>query len=158
MPRVHRTGKPAGRTKLRVAAVPDGYRIIEELASRGCSEVTIARALGMSQDTWRREKSEDPKAVEALERGRAVEHDSLVGKLYESAMKGNVVAALFLLKARHGYREGHTIEHQQNVRVTLELPAALDPNTYARVINPRPEALPPGDGADDASDEGTDDE
>lgn len=93
----------------------------------------------MSQDTWRRIKGEDARAVEALEAGRAVEHDALVGKLFEMAMNGNAVAALFLLKARHGYVEGSRIEHQQNVRITVELPAALDPATYGRLIEQRPD-------------------
>jgi len=96
----------------------------------------------MSVDTWRRVKEEDLRTLEALEQGRAIEHDALVGKLFEMAMGGNVVAGLFLLKARHGYREGHTVEYQHNVRLTVELPTALSPDKYEMVVNQSPALLP----------------
>lgn len=77
-----------------------GLRIIEELSARGVAEATIAKALRMGKDAF-----------------RAVEHDRLVGVLREQAMAGQYVPAIFLLKARHGYREGDSFEANVNVNV-----------------------------------------
>ncbi len=110
------------------------YPLITELAQRGCREVDICRACGVSFPTWQRIKGEDAKAVDALEEGRGIEHEALVGALYEQAMMGNVIAAMFLLKTRHGYREGFTVEHNSNVKITFELPGALSPGQYGQVI------------------------
>lgn len=118
------------------------YDQITEMAARGLREVDIARGLGMSYDTWKRIKNENPRAMEALEEGRGIEHEKLVGALFEAAMKGNVVAGIFLLKARHQYVEGHTVEHNSNVRITVDLPAALSADQYEKVIEHSPVALP----------------
>jgi hypothetical protein len=81
-----------------------GLKIIEELSARGVAEATIAKALRMGKDAFRAAKRRDPAVQEAIDRGRAVEHDRLVGVLHEQAMAGQYVPAMFLLKARHGYR------------------------------------------------------
>lgn len=94
-----------------------GLKIIEELAGRGVAEMTIAKALRMSRDAFRQAKRRDPAVQEALDRGRAVEHDKLVGVLHEQAMKGAFVPAIFLLKSRFGYREGDAFEANLNVNV-----------------------------------------
>ncbi|MES9887278.1 MAG: hypothetical protein ABW140_10730 [Candidatus Sedimenticola sp. 6PFRAG1] len=120
------------------------YKLITEMAARGLREVDIARGLGMAFTTWARIKDEDPKALDALEEGRGIEHEALVGKLFDMAMKGNVVALLFALKSRHGYREGIAIEHNSNVRVTFDLPGALSTDQYAKVIEQEIPALPGG--------------
>ena len=44
------------------------------------------------------------------------------------------VAAIFLLKARHGYREGVVLEQQSNVRVTFDIPGALTPDNYRKLV------------------------
>ena len=90
-----------GKSEYRVGA--KGLKVVEELAARGCSVVTIAKALRMGRDGFRRVRDRQPEVLEALERGRAVEHDRLVGNLRLAADEGNVVANIFLLKARHDY-------------------------------------------------------
>jgi hypothetical protein len=94
-----------------------GLKIIEELSARGVAEATIAKALRMGKDAFRAAKRRDPAVQEAIDRGRAVEHDRLVGVLHEQAMAGQYVPAMFLLKARHGYREGDAFEANVNVSV-----------------------------------------
>lgn len=98
-----------------------GLEIVEELAARGVAEATIAKALGMSKDAFRSVKRRDPAVQEAIDRGRAVEHDKLVGVLFEQAMSGQYVPAMFLLKTRHGYREGE----QVGVNVSVETGGVL---------------------------------
>lgn len=111
------------------------YPLISELAGRGVSEGLIAKALGMSQDTFSRIKRDDNNAVEALTEGRAIEHDALFGTLYEAAKAGNIVAAIFLLKCRHGYREQVDLTPQNTVQITFQIPGALAPDQYTRLIN-----------------------
>jgi len=98
----------AGKSEFHVGE--NGLCIVEELAARGCSVVTIARALGMGKDAFRSVRYRQPEVEEALERGRAIEHDSLVSNLRHAADGGNVVANIVLLKARHTYREGEPLE------------------------------------------------
>lgn len=86
-----------------------GLKIVEELAARGVAEATMAKALRMGKDAFRAAKNRDPAVQEAIDRGRAVEHDKLVGILHEQAMAGQYVPAMFLLKTRHGYREGEQV-------------------------------------------------
>ncbi|MEJ1339417.1 MAG: hypothetical protein RPU34_10420 [Candidatus Sedimenticola sp. (ex Thyasira tokunagai)] len=123
----------------------DQYEVIRDMAARGCREIDIARASGVSYNTWMRIKDEDPRALDALEEGRGIEHQKLVGALFEAAMKGNAIAAMFLLKTRHGYREGFTVEHNSNVKISVELPAALSADQYTRVIEHQTPALPGGE-------------
>ncbi|MEM0991114.1 MAG: hypothetical protein AAGK00_19780 [Pseudomonadota bacterium] len=93
-----------GRSHWEVTA--QGLDVVEELAGRGCHAATIARVLGMHSSTFLDVRKRDPRVEEAYQRGLAREHDALVGNLRELADDGNVVANLFLLKTRHGYREG----------------------------------------------------
>jgi len=92
-----------------------GLKVIEELAARGVAEATMAKALRMGKDAFRAAKRRDPAVQEAIDRGRAVEHDKLVGVLHDLAMAGQYVPAMFLLKARHGYREGEQVGVNVNI-------------------------------------------
>jgi hypothetical protein len=116
-----------------------GLEKIRDLASRGHSERDIARALGMAPNTWTRLKDENPEAQDALDAGRSVEHLALYGKLYSKAVDdGDIVALLFLLKCRHGYRETLDITQTNAVQVIFQIPAALAPEEYAKLITKAP--------------------
>ena len=52
-----------------------GLKIVEELAARGVAEATMAKALRMGKDAFRAAKRRDPAVQEAIDRGRATEHD-----------------------------------------------------------------------------------
>ncbi len=94
---------------------PLGVQMVEELAARGCHVTTIAAALGMSRDGWMSCRKRQPEVEEAYQRGVARECDALVGNLRVLADKGNIVANLFLLKTKHGFREGDNPQVQVNV-------------------------------------------
>jgi len=123
-------------------------KIIEKMASKGCSEGTIAKALGMSHPTFIDRKKDQPEVKEALARGLAIEHDQLVGVLFDSAVnKHNITAAMFLLKTRHGYLEGQPLEGTgTKVNVNITLPGALSPSDYGKLIDgessPEPSTKP----------------
>ena len=113
----------------------NGLEKIRDLASRGFSEKDIARALGMSAKTFLHRKQEEQAVQDALDEGRSIEHQALYGKLMEKALAGDTIALLFLLKCRHGYRE--TVQTNA-VQVLFQMPAALDPADYAKLIEPKP--------------------
>ena len=79
---------------------------ILDMASRGVSKAGIARGVGASPKLLNAWLDKYPKLQEAFDEGREREHGELFGALYDSAKDGNVTAAIFLLKTRHGYREG----------------------------------------------------
>ncbi|UZO97645.1 Hypothetical protein RMHFA_05589 [Roseomonas mucosa] len=57
--------------------------------------------------------------------GRDAEHNTLFNALFKAATeKGNATAAMFLLKARHGYREGDQSDIANRVSITFALPGA----------------------------------
>ena len=61
------------------------------------------------------------------------------------AMSGNTTSAMFLLKCRHGYREGDQSELANRVSINFQLPGALPLEQFARVIeheSDRAEPLP----------------
>jgi hypothetical protein len=127
-----KSGNPNGRLRKQVAA--RDLPVITKLASRGVRQQDIARGIGVCAKTWARIMVEDPAAQEAFNAGQAQMHDSLVGVLYERAMKGEIVPALFLLKTRFFYREQGDLSGQEAPRVTIVLPAPLSAEKYAQVI------------------------
>jgi hypothetical protein len=112
----------------------NGLETITELAERGVTETDIAKALGMSFDTWLRIKTENEEAKQALEAARAIEKDQLVGMLFDKAMKGDSTAAMFLLKTRHGYLEGKQHVNANQVNVQISVPGSMDAEQYQKKI------------------------
>lgn len=134
----------------------NGLRVIAELASNGVQETVLASALGMDLKTWRRIRHEDPVAKAAWEEARLREEDRLVGALFRQALgtpaeyddAGNVIraeqppyapASMFLLKARHGYRDlGPTDGGSDRPTININIPAPLAPEQYAKLIEVTP--------------------
>ncbi len=122
-----------GRKKIELKKTD--YNKIRRLGARGVSEVDITKALGISYPTWKRLKEEDENALEALEEARREEESELVGVLYEAAtIEKNLTAAMFLLKARHGYKEGAEQVNANQVNVKITLPGAKDPAAYLEEV------------------------
>jgi hypothetical protein len=105
-------------------------------AASGSTINGIARMLGVGQETFQAWRERYPKLQAAYDEGREMEHKVLFNALFEAAQKGNITAAIFLLKARHGYREGDQSELANRVSINFQLPGAmpLDKFTQARVI------------------------
>lgn len=123
---------PGGSGRSHFVVGARGIKIIEELSARGCHLTTIARALRMSKDALQACRARQPEVEEAYQRGLATEHDALVSNLRTAANEGNVVANLFLLKARHGYREGVPLEINTTVNMggVLVVPADMTVEEY----------------------------
>lgn len=118
--------------KSEIVVTPTGLGIIEELASRGCSVVTISAALGLNKETFVPLRRRDPAVEEAFENGRAKEHDRLVSNLNTAAAGGNVVGSTFLLRARHGYQSSEGIDVNVNLNTggVLVVPAEMTVEQY----------------------------
>jgi hypothetical protein len=119
-----------------------GLAMIEADASRGLSNTTIASRLGVDRNTLTAIIGRQPEVGEALARGRASLSDELTDILLGQARDGNVVAAIFLAKARCGWTETGPREAAQ-VNVQIVLPGPMTEAAYRQVIDvPAVPALP----------------
>ena len=110
-------------------------KLVRELASRGVRDVDIANALRLSLPRWQKLKGSNSKVMAAYEEGRSAEHSALRNALFDAAtQKGNVTAAIFLLKSRHGYVD-QPQQQPEAGRVTVEfkLPAPLSQAQYVEL-------------------------
>ena len=108
---------------------------IKTLAATGFSKIGIAAHFSVSVDTLDRWLSEDERLKAAMEIGRDSERHALHNSLYKAAIEsGDKVAAMFLLKSRHGYREGDQSDQANRVSVVFNIPGALTAEQY-KVIN-----------------------
>jgi hypothetical protein len=113
---------------------------VKELASEGHSTVGIAERFNVSVDTFNRWTDEDPELKFALDKGREKERYTLHNSLYMAATEGgNASAAMFLLKSRHGYREGDQSEQGNRVSITFALPGAMPLNDFKVIQNDSPD-------------------
>lgn len=85
--------------------------LIEGLAAKGWSIVGIAKRLGTTPQILRRWQEENPDLDEAMQNGREDERWQLHNALFKQAVeKNNSSAAMFLLKAKHGYVDNNRVE------------------------------------------------
>lgn len=136
-PTLTANGRRVGRP--RKQPPPDAAGIIKAAAADGFSLVGVAMLLGVDKECLARWLDEDRALKEAFDRGREMERQTLHNKLYRKAVEGDdkdsLIAAMFLLKSRHGYREGAEVaDATSRVRIDINLPGALDPGAYAKTI------------------------
>ncbi|WP_324742079.1 hypothetical protein U8326_02230 [Tsuneonella sp. CC-YZS046] len=118
--------------------------LIRDLAADGWAILGIAKRLGTSKDTFARWLDQNPDLQEAFDAGRENERYALHNMLYRQAMEhGNATAAMFLLKARHGYREGDQSQTGGRVNVTIALPGAMTLQQFTSIgAKAAPSAVP----------------
>ena len=128
--------KPTGRP--RKNPPPDAVARILAYSKEGASLKGIANQFGVGIETFNRWREEDTAIQRAIDEGREHEHKELFNSLFKAAQKGNVTAAIFLLKTRHGYREGDQSDLANKVSINFTLPGALPLDQFARVIEHEP--------------------
>jgi hypothetical protein len=103
----------------------DAGETIERLAAQGYSIIGIAKDLGVSKKTFKKWCEEDGTLQEAFEIGRETERQALHALIVQSAVMNKPANsnAMFLLKARHGYRENDS--SNTNVNVGIAAPNVL---------------------------------
>jgi hypothetical protein len=99
----------------------DAVAVIQSLAALGHSIIGIAKQLGVSKPTFLRWCEEDEALQEAFEIGRETERQALHSLIVQSAVQNKPANAnaMFLLKARHGYREFDSPNTKVDVAVAL---------------------------------------
>ncbi|MCE8002724.1 hypothetical protein [Billgrantia ethanolica] len=107
---------------------------ILEMSREGLSKAGIARGLGCSPKLLNAWLDSYPELQNALDEGRELEHTELRSSLMQQARGGNVTAAIFLLKCRHGYREGDQGDLANRVSVTFNLPGPMKLEDFSNVI------------------------
>jgi hypothetical protein len=138
---VTRTALPAVPVVLRdaskVTITAAGLTYIRSRASEAATQGLIAAELGIPHKTLKAlvQSNEDVKL--AWEHGKAEFENELVQTLLAAARKGAIVPALFLLKTRHGYVEGAQPADTNKTNIVINLPDAMQPDQYLKVIEPR---------------------
>jgi len=135
--------KPIGRRPKQPPK--DAAERIRTAAATGASQKGIATALGCAHDTLRRWLDERPDLLAAFDEGREKERKTLHNVLFEAATGGqgrdSLIAAMFLLKARHGYIEGEQPQQGNRVQINFALPGAK-PLETVEVIDADAKPLP----------------
>ena len=116
---------------------PAGYNVIQRMAAGGRDLASIAAALGIGRDAFRRLRRDDGEAQEALDRGRAALGDELTDILLEHARSGMTVAAIFLAKARCGWREGEAMPGGtvNNTQINIQIPPKMSDEEFKSIID-----------------------
>lgn len=104
---------------------------VKQWATESASKGAIARRLGMDHKTFRVLMEQNPDLKAAYDEGVEAEHHALVSAL-KGQMHNSPVPAIFLLKTRHGYREGDQSELGNRVSVTFNLPGAQPLDAFKR--------------------------
>lgn len=111
-----------------------GLATITDMARNGHPANGIAAALGMSGEAFRQCRKRQPEVEAAMAEGLAGLEQELVHSLLAAARKGQIAAAMFLLKCRHGYRETGQTDASPKVAVQINLPGAMDERAYVNMI------------------------
>jgi len=127
--------------KLAFTVTDAGLAAVEKLAANGNADATIASALGINRKDFAhllRECDEgDERVLEAYYRGKARLADELTDILLAHARSGNVTAAIYLSKARLGWRDQGpaTATPGNAVAIQIVLPAPMSDAEFAKIIN-----------------------
>lgn len=119
----------------RKVAPPDAADVIRNACATGASKLGVCMALACSIDVLDRWMHEDPALAEALAHGRERERQTLHNTLFDAATGGNIVAAMFLLKARHGYVEGQQENQANRISINFSLPGAMSLKDFGVIEN-----------------------
>jgi len=112
------------------------------MAGNGLRESTAAQALGIPLHEFRKVIKKNPDAKALWDEALSVERDALLNALFNRAIEGDSKAAQYLLAARHGMSEKTAdLNPADRVNITFQLPAALSPEQYTRLVQQTPPAL-----------------
>jgi hypothetical protein len=106
------------------------------MAAEGQDQRTIAKRLGIDRKTLTDIRDRDPAVADAWERGHGELASELTHILLQHARDGNIIAAIYLTKARLGWREGTPADGagQNNVQVNIQIPPPMSSEEFQRII------------------------
>lgn len=134
---------------LRNKPTKDAIELVRLACEIGATQKRICEVLDISESKFKR-FLQDPDFAAAVKSGRQYEFDSLVNKLIEVALKGNVAALCFALKARHNLVDsgtGNATVVENRVSVNFVLPDSLPPEKYLQTLTAKAEVIAPRDAA-----------
>lgn len=124
---------------------PGDAKQVHRLTAAGHGHASIAAKMGISKLAFQRWLKDHQEIRAAYEAGLAVEEQEILSELRKILKKGNATPGIFLLKARHGYREGESQIEDNRVQISVQLPASLSPEQYKQVIDvTKKQKLPEG--------------
>jgi len=131
-PRLTTSGAVVGRPRAQPPV--DAALRIEKLAAEGRGVKGAALALRTDLSTLKRWFEEHPELRLAFERGKESERHELHQILVRDARDGAKpnIAAMFLLKSRHAYREGDLGELPS--AVVINLPGSMDREQFLKTV------------------------
>ena len=112
-----KTPKKVGRKAIKI-----DIDKVERLSAQGLGPTQIARALGISWDTYNKNKKRSSELSDAIKRGEAKGLAEVTNALFSSAQDGNVTAQIFYLKNRDTTNWMDRVETNH----TLSIGSALD--------------------------------
>ena len=92
----------------------------EHLAARGLTYAQIANYFGVSYQTMLNIRKADEMLNLAIEKGKSHGIEQVAGTLYEKAIAGDTIAAIFYLKAIAGWRETSNVALAATVHMTFD--------------------------------------
>lgn len=126
--------KKGGPGRPQMLITKAGLEAIERMARAGHSDVSIAKALGTCKRGLQNLKLHNPTVQDALDAGRAGLEDELSDILLEVARnrehKMQTIAAMYLTKARCGWRDQGEAGPEQRPNVIIQLPDSQSPADY----------------------------
>ena len=119
---------------------PAGVKLARQMATEGHPLYGIAATMGLDPGTLRACRKRQPDLDNALQAGHAALEGELVNILLEQARKGQYACAMFLLKARCGYRETGPVDGGPDSRTTVNvlIPPALTDAQAAALLSGLP--------------------
>jgi DNA-binding CsgD family transcriptional regulator len=130
----------AGGPMPRATLTDEGYKALAAMAAEGQDQASVANAFGMNRSTLQALIKRDQRAEDAMNVGKALLADELTHHLLNAARKGNIIAAIYLTKARLGWREGDAPDVKPNI--IINLPDSMSHEQYLnsiKVIEPKEE-------------------
>lgn len=114
----------------------EAVELVRLACEMGATKKRICEVLDISESKFDR-FMKDAEFAAAVKGGRQYEHDALVNKANELAMKGNVACIIFLLKSRHNYVDsgvGAATLVENKVSIEFKLPDSLSPAKYLETL------------------------
>lgn len=111
---------------------------VEQLAAQGLGPYQISRALGVSWDTYNKNKKRSLELSEAIKRGEAKGLARVSNSLFKSANEGNVTAQIFYLKNRDSKSWSDRQEVNHNLNLAEILSSAKTRVIDGKVVEDQP--------------------
>ena len=118
-----------------IVLTDDGLAAIERMTAAGNADATICKALGVGHNQLRKLREADERVDTAYQTGKARLADELTDILLTHAREGNVTAAIYLSKARLGWRDqGPAPQAAAATQVNIHIPAPMSDADFKKMI------------------------